>query len=122
MEYLFYPFFLLLRILRLIPIITGSCHPSDIGAARIGQTQGPFSTVQLFGASTRVCIGLTTAIRFRRKCSMEVIALTPSLFGRRVSIMELLFYLLKQYGMLSHARVLLLFSASAMGHTFKLWL
>ena len=38
--------------------------------------------------STRVCSGFT-AIRFRLKCFMEVIAWTSSWFGRRASIMEL---------------------------------
>ncbi len=41
-----------------------------------------------------------TAIRFRTKCFMEVIAWTPSLFGRRASIMELSLYRLRQYSML----------------------
>ncbi len=44
----------IIRIMRLIHIMThifsGNCPPSDIGAARIGKTQGPFCTVQLFGA------------------------------------------------------------------------
>ena len=44
----------IIGIMRLIHIMThifsGNCPPGDIGAARIGQTQGPFCTVQLFGA------------------------------------------------------------------------
>ena len=44
----------IIRIMRLIHIMThilsGYCPPRDIGAARIGKTQGPFCTVQLFGA------------------------------------------------------------------------
>ncbi len=45
--------FTLMRIIRLIPIIAGNFPPSDIGAARTSQTQGPFCTVQLVGAGTR---------------------------------------------------------------------
>ena len=44
----------IIRIIRIIQIMTnifsGNGPPADIGAARIGQTQGPFCTVQLFGA------------------------------------------------------------------------
>ncbi len=51
--------------------------------------------------STRECSGFT-AIRFRRKCSMEVIAWTPSWFGRRALIMELSLYRQRQSGMLMY--------------------
>jgi hypothetical protein len=51
-EYNLYPFSLIHNV-GLISIITGNCPPSDIGAARICPTQGPFCTVQLFGAGTR---------------------------------------------------------------------
>ena len=44
----------IIRIMRLIHImllmLSGNCALCNIGAARIGQTQGPFRTVQLFGA------------------------------------------------------------------------
>jgi hypothetical protein len=39
LEYFFIPF-TLIRFIRLIPIIAGNFPPSDIGPARIGQTQG----------------------------------------------------------------------------------
>ncbi len=34
-------------------IFSGDCLPCKIGAARIGQTQEPFCTVQLFGAGAQ---------------------------------------------------------------------
>jgi hypothetical protein len=51
-----------MRIIRLIPIISSNFSPSDIGAARIGQTQGPFCTFQLFGAGTRQEQGCTAGL------------------------------------------------------------
>ena len=44
-----------MRLMHIIThILSGNCPPCDIGAARIGQTQGPLCseicTVQLFGA------------------------------------------------------------------------
>jgi hypothetical protein len=36
----------------MIIILSGMCHPSDLAAARIGQTQGGFCPVKLFGAGT----------------------------------------------------------------------
>ena len=39
-----------MRLIHMTHIFSGNCPPGDIGAARIGQTQGPFCTVQLFGA------------------------------------------------------------------------
>ena len=53
---IFFVPFTIIRIIRLIQIMTyifiGNCPPSDIGAAGIGQTQGPFCTVQWFGAGS----------------------------------------------------------------------
>ena len=54
--------FTLIRFIRLIPIIAGNFPPSDIGAARIGQTQGPFCTVQLFGTGTRQVQGCAAGL------------------------------------------------------------
>jgi hypothetical protein len=101
--------FTLMRIKRLIPIIAGNFPPSDIGAARIGQTQGPFCTVQLFGAGSlghAKCKGVQRVYCFRTKCSTEVIAWTPSLFGRRASITELSLYHLRQCGYCTQAMAL----------------
>jgi hypothetical protein len=104
LEIFFIPF-TLMRIIRLIPIIAGNFPPSDIEAARIGKTQGPFLNRSIVWCwdtpNTRVCSWFT-AIRFRTnlKCPTEVIAWTPSLFGHRASIMELLLYHLRQYGIL----------------------
>jgi hypothetical protein len=61
--------------------------------------------------SAGVCSGFTE-ILFRTKGCIEVIAWTPSLFGRRASIMEL-----SSPETVWYARVLLLFSASAMTDT-----
>ena len=48
--------FTIIRIIQIIQIIThifsGNCPPSDMGAAGVGQTQGPFCTVLLFGAGS----------------------------------------------------------------------
>ena len=56
----------IIRIIRLIQIITnifsGYCPPSDIGAARIGQSQGPFCTVQLFGAGSHQVQGCAAGL------------------------------------------------------------
>jgi hypothetical protein len=54
--------FLLVRIIRLIPIMTGNFPPPEIGAARIYPTQGPFCTVQLFGAGTRKVQGCAAGL------------------------------------------------------------
>ncbi len=47
----------IIRIMRLIHIMllmsSGNYPPCNIGAARIGPTQGPFCTVQLFGAGAQ---------------------------------------------------------------------
>jgi hypothetical protein len=51
-----------MRIIRLVPIIAGDFLPSDIGAARIGKTQGPFCTFQLFGAGTRQVQGCAAGL------------------------------------------------------------
>ena len=52
----------LIRFKRLIPIIAGNFPPSDIGPARIGQTQGPFCTLQLFGAGTNQAQGCAAGL------------------------------------------------------------
>ena len=58
--------FTIIRIIRLIQIMTsifsGNCPPSDIGAAGIGQTQGPFCTVQLFGAGSHQVPGCAAGL------------------------------------------------------------
>ena len=41
---------------------SGNCPPSDIGAAGIGQTQGPFCTVQLFGAGSHQVPGCAAGL------------------------------------------------------------
>ena len=41
---------------------SGNCPTSDIGAAGIGQTQGPFCTVQLFGAGSRQVQGCASGL------------------------------------------------------------
>ena len=83
-----------------------SCNgpPPDIGAARIGQTQGPFCTVQLFGAGAHqvqwCAAGLLQSISDENGSSTEVIEWTPSWFGHRASIMELSLCRQSQYGTL----------------------
>ena len=73
-----------------------------------------FSTVWCWVTqNTRVCSEFTV-IRFQRKCSMAVIDWTSSWFGRRASIMELF---VVSPDTVWYARVLLLFSASAMTDT-----
>ncbi len=53
----------IIRIMRLIHIMihifSGNCPTCNIGAARIGQTQGPFCTVQFFGAGAHQVQGST---------------------------------------------------------------
>ena len=41
---------------------SGTCPPSDIGAAGIGQTQGPLCTVQLFGAGSHQVPGCAAGL------------------------------------------------------------
>ncbi len=68
----------------------------------------PCSIVWWWGTpSTGVCSGFT-AIRFRRKCSTEVIEWTPSWFGRRASTMELSLCHQSQSGMLVYCSCSLL--------------
>ncbi len=43
-------------------IFSGNCPPSDIGAAGISQTQGPFCTVQLFGAGSHQVEGCAAGL------------------------------------------------------------
>ena len=56
----------IIRIMHLIQIMThivsGYCPPWDIGAARIGKTQGPFFTVQLFGAGAHQVQGCAAGL------------------------------------------------------------
>ena len=58
--------FTIIRIIRLIQIMTyifsGNCPPSDIGAAGIGQTQGSFCTVQLFGTGSHQVQGCAVGL------------------------------------------------------------
>ena len=58
--------FTIFRIIRLIQIMThifpGNCPPSDIGAAGICQMQGPFCTVQLFGAGSHQVQGCAAGL------------------------------------------------------------
>ena len=71
--------FTLMRFIQLIPIIAGNFPPSDIGTARIGQSQGPFCSVQLFGAGAHQVQG--SAADLLQSFSVEnvpVIAWTPS--------------------------------------------
>ncbi len=54
--------FTLMRFIQLIPIIAGNFPPSDIETARIGQMQGPFCTLQLFGAGTHQAQGCAAGL------------------------------------------------------------
>ena len=106
MNIFLFPFTIIRFISIMTIILSGNCPPSDFGAATCCKNRPNArailhcSIVWCWGTqSTRVCSGFT-AIRFRRKCSMEVIAWTPSLFGRRASIMDLSSYRQRQSGML----------------------
>ena len=105
-----------MRLIHIIPhIFSGNCPPGDIGAARIGQTQGPFCTVQLFGAGAHQVQGsaagllgtFMTEIAGRHR--MDPVMIRPPGIdnGAFVVSPESVWY----------ARVLLLFSASAMTDT-----
>ena len=63
---LFFVPFSIIRIIHLIHIMThilsGNCPPRDIGAARIGLTQGPFCTFQLFGAGAHQVQGCAAGL------------------------------------------------------------
>jgi hypothetical protein len=76
--------FTLMCIIRLITIISSNFPPSDIKAARIGQTQRPFHTVQLFGAGTGQVKGCAADLlqsvskqNVLRKSSMDPVIIRP---------------------------------------------
>jgi hypothetical protein len=100
-------------------ILSGECPSADIGAARIGQTQGTSCLVQLLGArtpwqqlssSTKVCSGYTATRFLRNRFTAVTVWISPVMI-RPPGIDHGAFVV--SPSTVWYARVLFLFAASA---------